>query len=248
MSPVLPSLLPQPLLVADRGAAGHEAADTLSAHQLALRLGATALGGTVWATADGRAVLRGDDRLGRLGRRRLRDVVRADLPPDVLDVEELLAVAGAAVPVLLDVGDPAALDDVVARASGSVAGLWVCGPDLEALAAWRSSHPGVRAVWTTVLRQAPGGPERAAARLRDAGIDGLRLRHDEWSGGLTTLVHRFGRLAFAGGVDHTRVAVALLRMGIDGMWSPFPDRLADAARGAAGTGAGGGPGPADVGP
>lgn len=229
MSPVLPSLVPEPLLVADRGASGHEAPDSVEAYRLALRLGATALGGTVWATADGRAVVRGDDRLGRLGRRRLRDVARGDLPEDVVDVAGLLELAGAAVPVLLDVADPVALDDVAAVAMGSGAGVWVCGADPDVLAGWQATHPGLRSVWTTGLRRTPAGPERAAARLRDLGIDAIRLRHDEWSGGLTTLVHRFGRLAFAGGVDHVRIAAALVRMGIDGMWSPFPDRLADAA-------------------
>ena len=72
------------------------------------------------------------------------------------------------------------------------------------------------------------GPERLAAQLRERSIDAVNLHHSDWSGGLTTLFHRFGRLAFGWDAQFDRVLDGLLRMGIDGVYSDHVDRMTDA--------------------
>jgi len=64
--------------------------------------------------------------------------------------------------------------------------------------------------------------------LSAAGIDAVNLHHEEWSGGLTTLFHRFGVLGFAWDAQHDRILRNLLRMGIDGVFSDHVDRMVDA--------------------
>ncbi len=72
------------------------------------------------------------------------------------------------------------------------------------------------------------GPERHAARMAAAGIDAVNLPHSDWSGGLTTLFHRFGLLAFGWDAQFERVLDALIDMGIDGVYSDHVDRMVDA--------------------
>lgn len=229
MSPRLPSLLPEPIRFAHRGASALVEPDTLESFRLAVRLGATGIETDVWSTADGEAVLRADDRLGRWGRRRVGAVPRSELPAEVPTLAELYGAVGPTVAVSLGVGDPAAVPVAVAtaEAAGAVGSLWLRSGDRGALAGWRAAHAEVRLVWETSLRAMEGGPERAAAELRAEGVDAVHLHQSEWTGGLVALFHRFGRLAFAGDAQHTRIAASLVRMGIDAMASSHPDRLAD---------------------
>ena len=69
------------------------------------------------------------------------------------------------------------------------------------------------------------GPERRAAQLADAGIDGVNLHHSDWTGGLTTLFHRFNRYCLAWDAQYERVISDLVRMGADGIYSDHDDRL-----------------------
>ena len=71
------------------------------------------------------------------------------------------------------------------------------------------------------------GPERRAAQLSAAGIDAVNLHETEWTGGLTTLFHRFGVLAFGWDAQHERVLRNLVRMGIDAVYSDHVDRMVD---------------------
>ena len=72
------------------------------------------------------------------------------------------------------------------------------------------------------------GPERRAAQLRAAGVDAVNLHHTDWSGGMTTLFHRFGRYAFAWDAQFERVLTALLGMGVDAVYSDHVDRMVEA--------------------
>jgi hypothetical protein len=69
------------------------------------------------------------------------------------------------------------------------------------------------------------------AVLADAGIDTVNLHHTDWTGGLTTLFHRFGRLAFGWDAQFERVLRALRRMGIDGVYSDHVDVMVEAVAG-----------------
>jgi glycerophosphoryl diester phosphodiesterase len=204
----------------------------LEAFRLAAKLGATGLESDVWVTADGAAVLDHDGVLGGvLRRRRIAGAQRSQLPPHIPTLEELYA----EIPHLelsLDVKDPAAFEPVVAVAraagGGALERLWLCHDRLEVLAGWRDRAEGAHLVHSTFLRDMPGGPERHAARLADAGVEVVNLHHSEWTGGLAALFHRFERLAFGWDAQQERVLRELLDLGIDGIYSDHVDRMTDA--------------------
>ncbi|MEO7555155.1 MAG: glycerophosphodiester phosphodiesterase [Acidimicrobiales bacterium] len=231
MAPYLPSLLDPPVAFAHRGARAHAPENTLESFRLALRLGATGLESDVWLTADGVPVLDHDGVVGtRLRRRRISDVDRAQLPPHVPSLEELYAEVGAEFALSLDVKEPAALDATVsvARAAGASEQLWLCHPDWERVATWRAPHPDVHLVDSTRLRAMRNGPERRAAQLADAGIDAVNMHATDWTGGLTTLFHRFEIVCFGWDAQLERVLGQLFATGIDGVYSDHVDRLIEA--------------------
>ena len=91
----------------------------------------------------------------------------------------------------------------------------------------------VKLVDSTRLRAIREGTERRAATLADAGIDALNMHYTDWNGGLTTLLHRFERFAFAWDLQHDHLLRTALRMGMDGVFSDHTDRMMDAVRGEA---------------
>lgn len=229
----LPSLRTPPIAFAHRGARAHAPENTLEAFRLAIRLGATGLESDVWLTADGEAVLDHDGLVRQgLRKRPISSCERAELPEHVPTLEELYADVGTGLDLSLDVKDPAAFDRVVAvaRAAGDPAldRLWLCHPDVDLLAGWRTATSVVHLVNSTHLRQMAHGPERRAAELADAGIDSVNLHHTEWTGGLVSLFHRFGVLCFGWDAQHGRILDALLAAGIDGVYSDHVDRMVDA--------------------
>jgi len=231
MAPRLPSLLDPPLAFGHRGARAHAPDNTLESFRLALRLGATGLESDVWLTADGVAVLDHDGLVGtRWHRRRISDVDRSQLPAHVPSLEDLYGEVGTAFALSLDVKDPAAVDATVqvARAAGAVDQLWLCHPDWERVATWRAAHPHVHLVDSTRLRAMRDGPERRAAQLADAGIDAVNLHVSDWTGGLTTLFHRFEIVCFGWDAQLERLLDQLFATGIDGVYSDHVDRLVDA--------------------
>ncbi len=193
-------------------------------------MGACGLESDVWVTADGIAVLHHDERVrAGLRRRRLASVPRAALPAHVPTLEDLYGACGTGFELSLDVKEPAAAVAAVnvARAAGAdVPGrLWLCHPDSEMLATWRAASADVKLVNSTKLQRMPRGPEQRAAQLAEAGVDAVNLHYREWTGGLTTLFHRFGRLAFAWDAQHERVVRELMAMGVDAVYSDHVDRL-----------------------
>jgi len=236
-SPRLPSLQQPPIAFAHRGARAHAQENTLEAFRLALRLGATGLESDVWLTSDGVAVL-DHDGVVRSGvrRRPIAEVARRALPDHIPTLEELYEVCGTSVDVSLDVKDPAAAASVVAVAGtagdAALPRLWLCHHDWEQVARWRSLSDTVRLVDSTRLRRIREGPERRAARLSDVGIDAVNMHYTDWTGGLTTLFHRFDRYAFGWDAQHDHQLLALLRMGIDAVYSDHVDRMVEAVRNA----------------
>lgn len=234
MQTPLPSLRRPPILFAHRGGRAHARENTLEAFRLALRLGATGLESDVWLTADGVAVLAHDGAVGSpLRRRRIAALDRSKLPSHVPSLSDLYAACGSAFELSLDVKDPAAAGAAVAvaRAAGRDAPsrLWLCHPDWEQVATWRAPFPDVRLVDSTRVRRITEGLERRAAALASAGIDAVNLRHDDWTGGHTTLFHRFDLLAFGWDAQFDRVLDDLLAKGIDGVYSDHVDRMTQSA-------------------
>jgi len=230
---LLPSRRNPPIGFAHRGARAHAPENTLEGFELALRLGAPALESDVWLTSDGVPVLDHDGVVGPvLRRRRIRDLRRSDLPAHVPALAELYALLGTDYELSLDVKDPAAgaptVEVTMAADPTMVARLWLCDDDLDRLVSWRGVSPHVRLVDSTRLAKVKQGPERLAAQLQDLGIDAVNLHQSDWSGGLVTLFHRFKVLAFGWDAQFDRVLDALLRMGIDGVFSDHVDRMVEA--------------------
>lgn len=230
MADRFPPLRGPAVLFAHRGARAHAPENTLEAFRLGLRLGATGLESDVWITSDGHAVLDHDGVVGGTFRRKpIGRLERAQLPDHIPSLAELYEACGVDYELSLDVKDRESFDEVlrVARAADAADRLWLCHPDLEQLIEWRAAAEDVHLVHSTRLAAMPQGAERHAAQLRAAGIEAVNLHHSEWSAGQVTLFHRFTRLAFGWDAQHVRNIEALLRMGIDGLYSDHVDRMID---------------------
>lgn len=237
-SPPVESLRQPPLGFAHRGGRAHAPENTLAAFRRALDMGATALETDVWLTADGVPICNHDGKVGgRILRRHVGHLPRAELPPEVPSLEEVYAACGTAFELSVDVKDApdgvqatqaaAAAVVAVARAAdpGAPKRLWLCHDDVDVLAGWREEWPDVRLVNSTRLRQVREGLEKRAARLNACAIDAFNTHYTEWTGGHVALFHRFERFAFAWGAEHERVIREMVAMGMDGIYSDWVDRL-----------------------
>jgi glycerophosphoryl diester phosphodiesterase len=229
----LPSMLAPPVAFAHRGARAHAPENTIEAFRLALRLGATGLESDVWLTADGVPVLDHDGVSGGLfRRRRVRDQAHRDLASHIPTLAELVDACGWDYHLSLDLKDIHAARPVVETirevAPQLLPRLWLCHPDWQAVAGLRDLHPDIKLVDSTRLARMKEGPERRAAQLADHGVDAVNLHHQDWTGGLTTLFHRFDRLTLAWDLQHEELLRRVLRMGIDGVFSDHVDRMVDA--------------------
>jgi glycerophosphoryl diester phosphodiesterase len=229
------SLLRPPLGFAHRGARAHARENTIDAFRLALRLGAPGLESDVWLTSDGVPVLDHDGAV-RVGMRRppIAALRREQLPAHIPALAELCETCGSGYHLSLDVKDPAAAAPVIGLAAeagdGAVGRLWLCHPDWEQAAAWRALSDEVKLVDSTRLRRIKEGPERRAATLAEVGVDAINMHASDWTGGLTTLFHRFERLAFGWDAQFDRVLRSLLEMGCDAVYSDHVDRMVDALK------------------
>jgi len=227
MTASMQSLRRPPIAFAHRGARAHAPENTLEAFQLALRLGASGLESDVWLTADGVPVLDHDGVTGRIRRRAIGSVDRSALDAHIPSLEELYATCGTDFELSLDIKDDAAIGAVVAvaKAAGAADRLWACHHDHEVVATWRALDPDIKLVDSTRLKRIKEGPERRAATLAAAGIDAVNMHASDWTGGLTTLFHRFERLCFGWDAQQDRVIRTLLSMGVDAVYSDHVDRL-----------------------
>lgn len=216
----LPSRRDRPLAFADGGATAHAEPDSRDGYELAVTLGATGLAGVVRTTADGVLVVSSAEALGRWPRRiRIGAAERAQLDA-LLDLDGLRALAGER-PIALTVPDHETGEALVASVpTGREPGRWwLCHHDVEALVGWHERRPDLHAVHTTHVGALERGPERHVAELARRGIGGISLPGADWSGGLTTLTHRFDLDAVARAVRVERVATDLVRMGIDAVFT-----------------------------
>lgn len=205
----------------------------MEAFELALRLGATGLESDVWVTADGVAVLDHDGVVGPRWRRRpLGEVPRADLPAHVPTLVELLDAIDDDVHLSLDLKDqasgPAVIEVLAERSPERRRRTWLCAKDRRDLVPLRGHD--VRLLESTRLAKIKEGPERRAADLAAAGIDGINLRQEDWTGGLTTLFHRFELVAFGWDMQYEHQLRPALRMGLDAVYSDHVDVMMEAYR------------------
>ena len=233
-----PSLLDPPIAFAHRGARAHAPENTIEAFALALRLGATGLESDVWLTSDGVPVLDHD------GVVRARLPVAADQQPCARDQlpdahpgpgrsdRRLRQPTTTCRSTSRTRRRPATVVAVVREAAPALLGrLWLCYRDWRVAAALRAARRRRPAGRLHPPRPHQGGPRAPGGqRWPSAGVDAINLHHSDWTGGLTTLFHRFERYAFGWDAQHERVLQTLLRMGIDGVYSDWVDRMTDAFR------------------
>ncbi len=225
----LPSLLDDPIAFGHRGARAHAPENTLTGFELALKLGATGLESDVWVTLDGVPVLDHDGVVKRsLGRNRpIGEMHRSALPSHIPSLADLIERCGSNYHLSLDLKDAVSgqvVVDVVAEASpGLLERVWLCAPQWESLLPLRGQ--GVKLVDSTRLSRIKEGPERRAATLRENGIDAVNLHHSDWNGGMVALFHRFDRAAFGWDMQELYILQSALRMGLDGVYSDWVDRM-----------------------
>jgi len=228
----LPSLLDRPITFAHRGARAEAPENTIEAFQLALRLGASGLESDVWLTSDGAAVLDHDGVVRRrLGRTTpIAEVPRAALPSHIPTLVDLYEQCGTGYHLSLDIrggSGPTVVDVTREAAPAMLELLWLCA-EVDALLPLRGT--GARLVNSTRLSRMKEGPERRAANLSADGIDAVNLHHTDWNGGLVALFHRFERVCFSWDLQEDHLLERHLRMGVDGVYSDYTDRMVDAYR------------------
>lgn len=223
----IPAIESPPIMFAHRGASAHARENTIEAFALARELGATGLETDAWLTADGEVVLDHDGLQRRVPRRPIAEAPRNQLKAHIPTLADLYEQVGSDLPLSVDVKDLAAYEQLisVARHYDALSNLWVCHPELDVLIDWRRRCPDVHLVNSTRLSDMSGGAERRAADLAKERIEAVNLRREEWTGGLTTLFHRFGVRAFGWDAQHEVHLAALVDMGIDAVYSDHVDRM-----------------------
>lgn len=227
----LPSLLPLPIAFAHRGARAHAPENTLHAFQLARRLGANGLETDAWVTSDGRVVLDHDGVVRRFARKvPLSKVPREALPHWIPDLDELLESIEGPIHLSIDVKDVAAGPLIISRATRwgfPPDRLWLCYDRLNDALEAAEARLGANIVDSSRLANIAEGVERRSALLAEKGVAALNMRSTDWTGGLVTLVHRFGVLAFGWDMQQEHEIRSGLRMGLDALYSDHVDRLVD---------------------
>jgi glycerophosphoryl diester phosphodiesterase len=185
----LPARRSPPIGFAHRGARAHARENTLESFLLARRLGATGLESDVWVTSDGEVVLDHDGVVGRVRKRPLSGVQRAPLPSHIPTLEDLYLACGTDFS-LPSTSNP--LPSAVVATRSAMERPTVYGSAITTGASSRRGETSIRyrARRLDALRSMGGAK---AAQLADAGIDAVNLHVSDWSGGLTTLFHRFER-------------------------------------------------------
>ncbi|MFM7059993.1 MAG: glycerophosphodiester phosphodiesterase [Actinomycetes bacterium] len=215
---------------AHRGARTLEPENTLAAFRRALADGAGGLESDAWLSGDGEVVLVHDPVVRRgLRRSRVARTTAADLQRfGVPRLADLYEECGAAYELSIDLKDPEAAGPMIrlAREHGAAARLWLCVGSRERLRSLRDAAPDVRLVHSPGRGKVVGTAlERLAADLAADRIDALNLHHTDWTGGIVSLLHRFGLRALAWDVQETRHILGMLRIGIDGIYCDRVDRM-----------------------
>ncbi len=177
---------------------------------VAARLGATALDAEVRIGSAGPVVAAGAGRWRRSSSASASDLTLAAIGTELADMAVIARCAAADACIVIDAGPQ-----------------MVCVADAVEVA--ESIDPQRRGVLVEhrALQQLKPSVEVHLASLAEAGVGGLRLGHRSWTAGLVTMCHRFGRLAVADGISHTREAAAALAVGMDVVIGTHADRLVD---------------------
>jgi glycerophosphoryl diester phosphodiesterase len=209
----------------------HAPENTLAAFALGLRLGANGLETDAWTTADGHVVLDHDGVVRKLGRKRPISSLRlSELPSHIPTLASLFELCGTDFDLSVDIKDEISFERTAetCRNSGfDESRLWLCHYSSAVVIAQRSVLPNVRLVDSTRLARIKEGLEMICARLSASGVDCLNMHHTDWTGGSTTLVHKFGMFAFGWDCQYDYVLSNSLRLGLDAVFSDHVDTMVE---------------------
>ena len=225
------------LVIAHRGASGHRPENTLSAYELAVRQRADMIEIDLHRTRDGEIVITHDERLEGLGGR--GEIADASLA----EVRSLDAGGGERVPTLDEVldgfGTRIAFNlELKQSTRGPYAGLvaetlkrvesrGLLGATLfssfydPVLAELRERSPGAR-IGVLVSSRAPAGWRERARRF---GAEAVHFSAALATAETVAAAHAEGRNVHVYTVDEPDAMRRLLAIGVDGLFTNFPDRL-----------------------
>jgi glycerophosphoryl diester phosphodiesterase len=219
----------RPILFGHRGALGYAPENTIGGFKLARAQGATGLESDAWLAADGIPVLVHDETIRRPGARifvtrRTAAELRAW---DVPSLAELYDACGTAYDLSLDVkhGEVAPALIAVAQAAGAVKRMWLCHDRVGPLVDMRAGSAAVRLVHSPNLRAIEARFGAHVVQLARLDIDALNMRWRAWTPERVAAVHREGLLAFAWDANADPAVERLMGLGVDGIYSDYPDRL-----------------------
>lgn len=209
----------------------HAAENTLEAFALGLRLGANGLETDAWTTSDGHVVLDHDGVVRKFIKNRPISTLRlAELPSHIPTLAALFETCGTNFDLSIDIKDDQSFCRTVeiARNSGfDESRLWLCHYSSAKVISQRSVLPNVKLVDSTRLSRIKEGLEMRCAKLSSNGIDCLNMHHTDWTGGSTTLVHKFGMFAFGWDCQYDYVLSTSLRLGLDAVYSDHVDTMVE---------------------
>ncbi len=218
-----------PIAFGHRGALAYAPENTIAGFALALRMGATGLETDAWLAADGVPVLVHDRTIRRPGRRIFvtRRTSTELAAWDVPTLAQLYTACGTGFDLSLDVEHPEVGRPVIeaARAADALDRLWLCHPDLGLLADLRTHERRVHLASSVDLRVKAPVFEAYLDRMIEAGVEVLNMRWRTWTPARLAAVHERGLLGFAWDVIEPATMAWLLELGIDAMYSDYPDRM-----------------------
>jgi glycerophosphoryl diester phosphodiesterase len=227
----------RPLVIAHRGASGHRPENTLPAYELAIAQGADMIEVDLHRTRDGAIVVTHDEAPAGLAGR--REIAEATLD----EVRALDAGGGERVPTLEEILDgfgeriPFNLEIKRARQHDYPG---IEGATLEALAArgllgrtlFSSFYDPVLQRLRDLAPEARIGllisrrhPQRALERARALGAEALHPERPLVDAKLVADAHAAGLAVYVFTVDEPGEMERLLTLGVDGLFTNFPDRM-----------------------
>lgn len=209
---------------AHRGGMADAPENSLEAFTKALAAGANGLESDVWLDGAGEPVLHH----GPPHKERVRP----------LSLRQLFVECGTDFDLSLDVKGPGSGEPTVdataertlevALASGfDPHRLWLCA-GVGTCRRLRSLDPRLRLVCTMGWTDALWRRDEAFARVVEAGVDAVNLRHGRWTRSFVAEAHEAGLLAFAWAINHRWSLRMALRRGVDGIYSDHVRLLHDA--------------------